>query len=55
MHILYNPLNKYNRCGIIYLKMEKRGFNEISLNNKKQKKAMTSMSDTDKYCLFWYN
>ena len=32
-----------------------RGFNEISLNNKKQKKAMTSMSDTDKYCLFWYN
>ena len=31
------------------------GFNEISLNNKKQKKAMTSMSDTDKYCLFWYN
>ena len=34
---------------------EKRGFNEISLNNKKQKKAMTSMSDTDKYCLFWYN
>lgn len=29
MHILYNPLNKYNRCGIIYLKMEKNGISPI--------------------------